>query len=130
MVSRAVPGSGLLASLRRLLGTALEIAQVRLELLAVEFEQQKLRIFDGLLWAAVALLLLGMGLTLLVALLLMLLWEGYRLPALALLGVLFVGGGIAVARLARTRLSSPGGPAADSLDELARDRAALSRSAE
>lgn len=129
MISPA-SGTGLLASLRRLLDTALEIAQVRLELLAVDFEQEKLRIFDGLLWAAAALLLLGIGLTLSTALLLLLLWEGYRLAALALLSVLFIGAGLATARRARTRLGGPGGPAADSLDELARDRAALARSAE
>lgn len=129
-MSAAAPGPGLLASLRRLLATTLEIAQVRLELLGVEFEQEKLRIFDGLLWAAVALLLLGVGLTLLTALLLMLLWDAYRLPALALLSVLFVGGGIGVARLARSRLSTPGGLVGTSVDELARDREALLRGTE
>jgi uncharacterized membrane protein YqjE len=57
-VSHAAPGSALFASLRRLLGTALEIAQLRLELWVVELAQKKRRIFDGLLWAAVALLLM------------------------------------------------------------------------
>ena len=129
-VSTAAPGSGLLVSLRRLAATTLEIAQVRLELLGVEFEQEKLRIFDGLLWAAVALLLLGVGLTLLAGLLLMLLWDGYRLPALAVLSVLFVGGGIVVARLARARLSTPGGMVGTSVDEFARDRETLLRGTE
>jgi uncharacterized membrane protein YqjE len=117
---------GLLTSLRRLVATALEIAQVRLELLAVELEQEKLRIFDGLAWAALALLLLGIGLTLAVGLLLLLFWEGYRLPALAVLCVLFLGSGVFVAHLARTRITNPGGNALPStLDELARDREAL-----
>jgi uncharacterized membrane protein YqjE len=119
-------GSGLLASLRRLVATTLEIAQVRIELLAVEVEQEKLRIFDALAWAALALLLLGVGLTLAVVLLLMLFWEGYRLAALAVLCVLFLAGGAMVARVARARLINPAGHAAvDSLDELKQDRDAL-----
>lgn len=121
---------GLLASLRRLLATALEIAQVRLELLAVELEQEKQRIFDALLWAAVAMLLLGVGLTLTAGLLVMLLWEGYRLPALAVLCVVFLAGGMVAAWLARTRLSARGGMVGTSLDELARDRDALQRGTE
>ena len=52
------PGTGLMQSLRRLASTGLELIQLRLELLASELEQQKLRIFDALAWAAVGLLLL------------------------------------------------------------------------
>ena len=124
-MSGGAPPSGLLASLRRLLATALEIAQVRLELLAVELEQEKLRIFDGLLWGALALLLLGVGLLLAVALLVLAVAEGHRLAVLAVLCGLFLAGGVALVRLARARLSSPGGVAAGTLGELARDRDAL-----
>ena len=117
---------GLLTSLRRLVATALAIAQVRLELLGVELEQEKLRIFDGLAWAALALLLLGIGLTLVVALVLMLVGDSYRLAALAVLSALFLAAGVYVARLARARLSNPAGTAVSaSLDELTRDRDAL-----
>ncbi len=117
---------GLLASLRRLVATSIEIAQVRIELLAAEFEQEKLRVFDSLLWAALALLLLAVGLGLGAGLLLMLFWDGYRLPALALLCGLFLGAGAWVARLARRHLSNPGGSALDaSLGELTRDRESL-----
>ena len=77
--------AGLLGSLRRLLAGAVETAQVRLDLLAVELEQEKRRLLEALMLAAGALLLLGVGLVLAVALLLMLLQEGYRLAALALL---------------------------------------------
>jgi predicted MFS family arabinose efflux permease len=49
-----------------------------------------------------------------------------RLLALALLSALFLGAGVWVARLARRRLSNPGGSAVDaSLGELARDRESL-----
>ncbi len=121
------PGAGLLVSLRRLLSTALEIAQVRLELLSLELEQEKQRVVAGLLWAALAVLLLGVGIVLLVGLLLMLLWDGYRLPALALLSLLFLGAGVLLLQRAHARLSSPAGLAVASLAELARDREALER---
>ena len=121
-------GAGLLASLRRLVASTLELAQVRLELLAVELEQEKQRIFEALAWAALALLLIGVALLLAVGLLLMLLWDGYRLAALALLCALFLGAGVWAARRARARLGAPAGRAVGaSLDELARDRAALAR---
>ena len=117
---------GLLVSLRRLIATALEIGQVRLALLGVELEQEKLRIFDGLAWAALALLLLGIGVTLGVGLLLLLFWDGYRIAALGVLCTLFLAGGVLAARLARGRMSNPTGSAvAASLEELSRDRAAL-----
>lgn len=116
---------GLLGSLRRLLAGAVETAQVRLDLLAVELEQEKRRLLEALMLAAGALLLLGVGLVLAVALLLMLLQEGYRLAALALLTLAFLGGAWMLVRLARDRLASPGGVAAASRAELARDRRSL-----
>ena len=117
--------AGLLGSLRRLLAGAVETAQVRLDLLAVELEQEKRRLLEALMLAAGALLLLGVGLVLAVALLLMLLQEGYRLAALALLTAAFLGGAGMLLRLARDRLASPGGLAAASRAELARDRQSL-----
>jgi uncharacterized membrane protein YqjE len=122
--------SGLLASLRRLLAGAVETAQVRLDLLAVELEQEKRRLLEAVVLAAAALLLLGVGLVLAVALLLMLLQEGYRLAALALLTLAFLGGAGMLLRLARDRLASPGGIAAASRAELARDRQALAGGAD
>ncbi len=116
---------GLFASTRRLVGAGLELAQVRIELLAVELEQEKGRVFDGLMWAALALLLLSVGVLLLTGLLVMLFWDGYRLPALAVLGLLFVGGGLAAIRLARQKLDSPEGMLSGTRTELARDRQAL-----
>lgn len=116
---------GLFASLRRLLGTVLEIAQVRLELLGTEIELEKRRLFDGLLWAAFALILLGVGLILLCGFVILLFWDGYRLWASGLLTLLFVGAGLALARHARQRLHNPAGLFGSTVAELARDRSAL-----
>ena len=49
---------GLFASLSRLLATVLHMAQVRLQLLGTEVELEKRRLFDGLLWAGIAIVVL------------------------------------------------------------------------
>jgi uncharacterized membrane protein YqjE len=118
------PG-GLFASLRRLLGTTLEIAQVRLQLFGNELEQEKLRIFDGLLLAGIGLMLLSVGTVLLCALVVMLFAEGYRVAALAVLTVAFLAGGVLTMRAGGHRLHSPGGVFQATLAELSRDRADL-----
>lgn len=118
-------GHGLFASLRQLLGTAVETAQVRLALLSNEIEQEKLRLFDGLLWAGLALLLLGLGALLLCAFIVLLFWDGYRLAALGVLSALLLGTGVWLMRAAWDRLQNPGGLFNSSVQELGRDRAGL-----
>lgn len=114
--------SGLFASLRRLLGTVLEIAEVRIALLSTEVEIEKRRLFDALLWAAVAMLVLATGLTLLCGFVILLFSEGYRLAALGVMALLFLGAGWLLLQQARQRLRSPDGMLAGSLAELQRDR--------
>ena len=124
-MSETAKGRGLFASLRRLLATALDIAQVRLELLGTEIELEKRRVFDGLLWGAFALLVVGVGLVLLCGFVILLFWDGYRLTAVGVLAVLFlVGGGILVQQ-ARQRLRTPGGMLAANINEIKHDRDAL-----
>ena len=54
--------------------------------------------------ALLGLLLLGLGLLLLIAFVLVLLWDGYRLPALGVLTVLCVAGGLLLLQAAKRRL--------------------------
>lgn len=124
-MSEPAKESGLFASLRQLLGTAVEALQVRLALLSNEIEQEKLRLFDGLLWAGLALLLLGLGALLLCAFIVVLFWDSHRLLALGTLALLFLGAGVATLFMARARLQSPGGLFNSSVTELGRDRAGL-----
>ena len=121
-------GAGLFQSLRRLVATGLEIAQLRLDLLGNELQQEKLRIFDALAWAAVALLLLGLGLLLGAGLLVALAPPPWRPLVLGLLTLACLGGGVLLLNQARQRLTSPGGVLAASRAELARDRSALDTS--
>jgi uncharacterized membrane protein YqjE len=117
--------AGLLVSFKRLCATVIEIGQARLELVSTELELEKKRLFEGLLWALAALLVLGVGLVLLCGFIIFLLWEGYRLPALGVLTVSFLAGAWALLRQARKRLSDPKGMFSASVSELSKDRQAL-----
>ncbi len=123
----ANPDGGLFASVRQMLATGVETLRVRLELLSTEVEQEKIRLFDAVLWAGLALLLLGMGLLFLCGLIVVLLWEQHRLLALGSLALLFLGAGVWVLQTARRRLQAPGGLFASSVAELTRDRNELAR---
>ena len=124
MTERDAQG-GLLASLRRMFGTLLEIGQVRLHILGTELEQEKLRIFDGLLLAGIGLMLFSVGAVLLCALVIMLFAEGYRIAALAVMTVAFIGGGVFVMRAGGQKVRGDGHMFAATLGEIARDREAL-----
>jgi uncharacterized membrane protein YqjE len=117
--------TGLFGSLRRLLHSSAELVEVRLELLATELQQEKLRVLDALAWLAVAVLALAIALVLLSAFVVMLFAPPYRLAALGVVGL----GHLALAwfalRLARSRRQAGGPPFEASLAELRRDRAAL-----
>lgn len=118
-------GGGLLASLRRLVASGLEIAQVRLELLSAELEQEKLRLFDALMWAGIGLFLFAVGTVLAVGALVLMFQEAYRLPALAVLSAVFIAVAAWLLRRARDLLRQPGGLFAGSVAELSRDRESL-----
>ena len=120
-----VPANGLFASLRRLLGTALEMAQVRLELLSTEVELEKRRLFDSLLRAAIGLSLRGVGLVLLCGFLILLVSENYRLAALGVMALLILIAALLLLGSARQRLRSPKGVFSASVTELERDRSGL-----
>jgi uncharacterized membrane protein YqjE len=107
------------------MGTAAEVARVRLALLATELELEKQRLLDGLFWGATALVLLTVGLVLSCGFVLLLLREGYRLAAVGVLALAFLAAGALLLRFARLRLSSPGGMFEASVAELARDRSTL-----
>lgn len=117
--------AGLFDSLRQLLGTALELAQVRLELLVSDLEIEKLRLADAALRALLGLMLLGLGLVLAIGFVLLLLWDSYRLPALAVLTLACLLGGWALLHAARRRLLPGEAMFAATRAELERDHAAL-----
>lgn len=120
-----MPRTGLFDSLRRLLHTTVELAGVRLELLVADLELEKLRLVAALLRALLGLLLIGLGLVLATGFVLLLLWDHYRLGAVAGLALLFLLGGWLLLRAARQRLLQGDALLAGTRAELQRDRDAL-----
>jgi uncharacterized membrane protein YqjE len=115
---------GLFASLRGLLATGVGILQTRLELLAVELQEERARLLGLAGFGAVALIFLSAGLVFLAILLTVLLWEGNRLLVLGIFSALFLGGGGVALAVAFRYARAPSRLFAASLAELQRDRAA------
>lgn len=121
-------GGGLYHSLRRLVDTAVDILQVRLQLLGSEIEQEKVRLVEAMVQAAIGLVMVALSLVLVLGFVVLLFWEGYRLPAIGVLTLVFAGGGAWLLRNALAKARGPeGGPFALSLSELRRDREGLRR---
>lgn len=119
-------GGGLFGSMRRLGGTLLESAELRLELLGTEVEREKLRIGRALWLAAAGLLLAAVALLLLSLALVLLADPGLRVAVLLALGVLYLLSAAGLLCGARAVLRAPGeGAFALSRAELRRDREAL-----
>lgn len=118
-------GAGLLASLRRLGATALELARLRLELLGTEIERQKLSVLSALLWAALGSVCIALGLVLTSAFIVLLFWDSYRMTAIVGLALIYFVAGALMVRFAISRIQTPSGAFAASREELARDQAAL-----
>lgn len=88
--------TGLLESLKRLTGTLLAIIQTRLELLANELEEERLRVRQMLFYGSVALFLFAMATMLLTVFIVVVFWDSYRLQVLGGLTLLFLIAGILV----------------------------------
>ena len=119
------PRPRLADSLHGIVDAGLQTAQTRLELLAVELQEEKLRLTGLALNTVVAGLLLGFGLVFLMVFLTVLFWEEHRLLALGISTAVCIGGGLIAASNAARAFRSGTKLFSASLAELARDRAAL-----
>lgn len=113
------------SSVKGLAATVLELLQVRLELLSVEAQEEVLRIGALLVYGAMAVTLLGLGLCFLAMLLTVALWDSHRLLPLAVFAVLFLVLGVWAAYQARQRVLSQSRLFSASVDEIKRDLEAL-----
>ena len=119
------PRPRLAESLHGIIDAGLQTAQTRLELLAVELQEEKLRLTGLALNTVLAGLLLGFGLVFLMVFLTVLFWEEHRLLALGISTALCLGGGLVAASNAARAFRSGTKLFSASLAEFARDRAAL-----
>jgi uncharacterized membrane protein YqjE len=122
--STSNPGSdtGLFGSLKRLGTTALLAVESRLGLLGTDLEMEGLRLVKLLVWIAVSLFLVFLGVVLLAMLLVTLAGEENRVMALALLSGLCLGGAVAIGFGLRAWMRSRPKPFQATLTELAKDR--------
>jgi len=114
--------SGLGARLRGYAASGLAILQTRLELLATEVAEEKVRLGALLGYAATAFFFLGFGAVMLALFLTVLLWDSHRLLALGVFSALFLAIGL-IAAAAAARIGRQGSRLfAASIAELAQDR--------
>jgi uncharacterized membrane protein YqjE len=117
---------GLLASLQQLMATLLEILQTRVEIVATEFEEERVRLRELVVFGILTLFFVSVGLTLLTLFVVMLYWDTHRLVVLGGIAMLYLGlGGLAGIVLSR-RLKSRSRLFATTLSELVKDRDQLS----
>ena len=118
--------SGLMGSVRQLLSTLTSIASTRLELLANELQEERLRITQMLLFALFALFCFGVGILLLTTFIIVLFWDDHRLAVLGALSAFFFALGALMAMLLRSKAQAKPRLFSTSLAELTEDRAQLS----
>ena len=93
--------------IRRMAGTMFAVLHTRAELLAVEVEEEVLRLFSYLMLSLVALVCFGVAALLLILLVIVAFWDTYRLAAIVVLtgafGAVAVGIGLYVRNALRTK---------------------------
>ncbi len=114
-------GRGLLASLRQLTSTLIEILYTRLELFAAEIDEERVRIARALWLVAVGVFCLSLGTLLAVLFLVVLFWDTHRLAVLGGLAAGFLLAGITAMLMLKARLSQRVRMFSQSLEELKRD---------
>ncbi len=116
---------GLLSSLQRLITTLLEILQTRVEIIATEFEEERVRLRELVVFGFLTLFFVSVGLTLVTLFIVSLYWDTHRLQVLGGVALLYLGlGGVTGICLYR-RLKSRPRLFAATVSELAKDREKL-----
>jgi uncharacterized membrane protein YqjE len=112
----------LVGSLRRLLETAVGVAQRRFELLALEAQEEKVRLLDLVFRAAVVVVLGWMALLTATATLVVAFWDTHPVIVLVVVTVLYGGMAAFMALGLRRRLRDGPRPFAGTIDEFRKDR--------
>ncbi|MBW0170602.1 MAG: phage holin family protein [Hydrogenophaga sp.] len=113
------------SSVKGMASTLLELVQIRLELFSIEAQEEVLRVGALLVYGAIAVAFLSLGVVLLALLITVALWDTHRLLALGVFTGLFLATGGVAAWLARERVRSGTRLFSASVDELKQDREVL-----
>lgn len=121
----AAARGGLLHSIKHLAHSLLGAAHTRLEILATEIEEERLRLEQLLLIALAAAFCLGMALVLCVGFVLIYFWDTHRLLTVGVLAITFTAVAALLAVVLRARVKTRPKPFAITRAELAKDGAML-----
>ncbi|WP_346797552.1 phage holin family protein [Halomonas sp. Bachu 37] len=109
---------------KRLLKTLLSSGEIRLRLAVIELEEERARLVSLLLLAGSSLVLLLLGIGTIVAFIVVLFWDSYRLAAIAISAILLLlaSGALGAIALKQARTHTL---LKETLNQLATDRALL-----
>jgi uncharacterized membrane protein YqjE len=116
------PAGGLLVSLQRLLTTVLDIVHTRVAIVSTEYEEERERIRELVVFGLGAMFFVSLGVVLFTLFVVMLFWETYRLYVMGGFAVLYLGLGVVAGIALRHRLKSRPRLFATTLAELSKDR--------
>lgn len=123
METPATPG--FMASLRTLGDGLLTIVQDRLQLFAVELQEEKFRLIQVFIWISAAVFTGMMAITFASLTLVYWFWESARLAVLGGLTLLYAGALVAIIVTFRRYLARQPRPFSATLEEIAEDRACI-----
>jgi len=112
---------GLLGSIKRLTASLTSLISTRLELLANELQEERLRLTQMFLYALFALFCFGMGMLMLSIFIVVYFWDTHRLAALATLCLTYFAVTSLVTVLLRNKAKQTSKLFSTSLAELAKD---------
>jgi len=115
---------GIFASLRRLLKTAAAIAENRLELLLVECQEERCRLFEALLLAGMVFILALMTLMVATVAIVVICVNNHQIGLVVVLGLVYLAATLGCYRRLRHRLKR-WTPFAATLAEIRKDKACL-----
>ena len=116
---------GIFGSLRRLLDTLLATAQNRVELIALELQEEKCRLVELFLWMSAVVALGMMSLAMVTLTIVVLFWNNGRLAALITLSALYLLATAGAYWGLNTRLRKGNLPFSGTVSELKKDRECL-----
>ncbi len=100
----------------------IEILQTRVEIVATEFEEERERIRELVLFGFLALFFVSLGLVLLTLFVVILFWDTHRVYAVGGFALLYLGLGVTAGAVLRRRLQTRPRLFATTLAELSKDR--------
>jgi len=111
----------LFAAAGRVASTLVAMVGTRLELAAVEFQEDARRLLGYLAWSLLAVFLAAASIMLVALFVILLFWDSYRLQAVAAMALLLAAGAGVIVMSVRSKLNAQSPLFADTLAELRKD---------